>query len=380
MLLTGHIGVGKSTELLYLAQEMNAERFVIKCSIAQTFGVHNLDTFSLLLIILEASIRAWLERIGELPPDLIEELVNHLKKWQPKQHVSELSLADTLSELVNQSPDERPKSSHLLALYSQTLHRFALRCVPTQQIATLELSAITVSCEMVLKALEKQAGQSILLIIDDLDKIRDEQTQIDLFLDRAMAWLHLPCSFVATLPLDVLFSQWGRELDYIWGDVQILEPLPVPLFQAEKSLEDLALQFYLNLLRSFEADKVITGLQCRKLAHLSSGLPRQFVRLCSTCVRYAFDASEKHVRDYQINLAQHDLIALWRSRLNEEDYDILASVIDLGANVPKALHLLRDNLLIRDGNADDNHQFRLASWTVKLVETYQQRKLQGKKN
>src|SRR6266849_6485908 len=44
-LLTGHIGVGKSTELLHLAREMDRERYVIRCSIAQSLGVHNIDTF-----------------------------------------------------------------------------------------------------------------------------------------------------------------------------------------------------------------------------------------------------------------------------------------------------------------------------------------------
>src|ERR1039457_2728537 len=48
-LLAGHIGVGKSTELLHLAKEMSDERHVIQCSIAQTLGVHNVDTFSLLI-------------------------------------------------------------------------------------------------------------------------------------------------------------------------------------------------------------------------------------------------------------------------------------------------------------------------------------------
>ena len=55
-LLTGHIGVGKSTELLHLANELSPQRFVIRCSIAASLGVHNANTFTLLVVVLEAAI------------------------------------------------------------------------------------------------------------------------------------------------------------------------------------------------------------------------------------------------------------------------------------------------------------------------------------
>ena len=40
-----------------------------------------------------------------------------------------------------------------------------------------------------------------------------EEARDDVFLNRAMAWLRLPCGIVSTLPLDALFSSRGRELD-----------------------------------------------------------------------------------------------------------------------------------------------------------------------
>ena len=83
-LLTGHIGVGKSTELAFLAKEMQSARFVIQCSVASTLGVHNVDTFTLLIVVLEAAIRSWIDRLGPMPPGLVEELVNHVRKLLPE--------------------------------------------------------------------------------------------------------------------------------------------------------------------------------------------------------------------------------------------------------------------------------------------------------
>ncbi len=49
-LLTGHIGVGKLTELWQLCRGLESERFVVWCSLAQSLGVHNTKTFSLLIV------------------------------------------------------------------------------------------------------------------------------------------------------------------------------------------------------------------------------------------------------------------------------------------------------------------------------------------
>lgn len=392
-LLTGHVGVGKSTELLHLANKMDAERFVIPCSIAQTLGVHNVDTFSLLVVILEASIRSWIERLGEMPSGLIEELIDHIRnllptekrppkkaktvpstlaRTMPKQHFGR-GLQELLQD-IEATGKRKSESEQLVQLYSEILQRLALRYVPEDELANLDVSSVAQSCEIVLKELAHKAEKPVLLIIDDLDKVRDERIQVEVFLDRAMAWMRLPCAVVATSPLDAIFSAKGAELDHVWGEVQILDPLPVP-DSTGTSANDPALSPYLTILRSVQAHEVFSALQCRRLAHAASGLPRSFVYACSACVRYALEAGDSHVRDYHVDLVQRDLTDRWRGRLNDSDYDALIGVLDSGgSNVPKAIELLRDGLLIRDGSAPDVEQFRLATWVVPLVEAYRKRR------
>ena len=393
VLLAGHIGVGKSTELHNLYQEMKDDRFVIWCSIAQTLGAHNADTFSLLVAILEASIRAWIEQLGDLPPGLVEELVDHIRDlFPPKKRplksapVGVFFIDPGLGKSIERLwkiLGER-ESGHrvvitgkeLSTLYSEMLQRLALRHVAEDQLAVFDISSFALSCEVLLKELANSAGKPVLLVIDDLDKIRNAEAQEDVFLDRAMAWMRLPCAVAATLPLEALFSPRGRELDHVWGDVHILDPLPIPELPGH-GLEDRELQFYLAVLRSVNAQDVFTGLQCRKLAHLASGLPRAFVNAAAACVRYAIDAGEEHVRDHHLDLVQQDLVARTRGRLNDSDYEALVAVLDTkGSNVPKAIQLLRDDVLIRDGNAPPDNQFRLASWVEPLVREYRSRTAQ----
>jgi hypothetical protein len=390
VLLTGHIGVGKSTELLHLAHEMGTSRFVIQCSIASTLGVHNLGTFSLLVVILDACIRSWIERLGEMPPGLIEELVDHIRNLLPNEKrpakktkglppiFLDAAAAAAFAKVVDQlltSPRTKhaSDSEQLAALYSDILQRLALRYIPNDQLAALDVTSVARSCEIVLKEIAHKAEKAVLLVIDDLDKLRDEEVQAEVFVERAMAWMRLPCGVVATLPLDAMFSAKGRELDEVWGTVQILDPLPVPALDGP-SAGDPDLQDYLTMVRAVDGQRVISALQCRRLAHLASGLPRSFVYSCGACVRYCLEAGDSHVRDYHVDLVQRDLTDRWRGRLIDADYVAMIKVLDSGgSNVPEAIKLLRDGLLIRDGNASPDSQFRLATWIVPLVEAYRKR-------
>ena len=391
LLLSGHIGVGKSTELLNLANDMQPERWVVQCSVAETLGVHNVNTFSLLVVLLEAAIRSWIENLGEMPPGLVEELVGHIRdlvpaekrpkqkaKPRPPETLGDLVSAQTYLNFWNQPlPPKALNGKELLKLYGEVLQRIALRSVPVEQVLALDPSPIAASCEVVLKELAGSTGKPVLVLIDDLDKVRNEEIRDDVFLNRAMAWLRLPCGIVSTLPLDAVFSSIGRELDQVWGDVQVLDPLPVPTPHGQ-TLDDPALQPYLTMLRSIDAQEVFSALQCRRLANASSGLPRVFVSICATCVRYALDTQGRHVRDHHIDLVLSDLMDRWRGRLNDSDYQALLDVVDTeGSNVPKALHLIRDGILVRDGTAPPAKQFRLATWAEPFVEAYR-RRLRGK--
>ena len=378
----GHIGVGKSTEILHLANEMQSERFVVKCSIAQTLGVHNIDVFSLLIVVLEASIRSWIENLGEIPPELVEDLAGHVRNLIPEtkklvrrqKAVSGLEALFEMQSLFGEAPITLKTGKQLTKLYSEVLQRLALRYVSDELRSALDPSSIAMSCEVLLKELENAAGKPVLLVIDDLDKLRDERAQTDIFLDRAMAWIRLPCGVVATLPFDVWFSARGRELDQVWGEIQVLDPWPVPDL-SEGGLHDELLKPYLALLRGMGAHGVFSALQCRNLAHAASGIPRSFIQAGSSCVRYALEAGEEHVKEYHVNLVLQDLTDRWRGRLIDSDYEALIGVLDSGgSNVPKAIQMLRDGILIRGENAKGEMRFRIANWAEPLLEAYRKRK------
>jgi hypothetical protein len=389
VLLAGHIGVGKSTELLELGRQMEQDRLVIRFSVAEYLGVHNVNTFALLLALLEVVVRhPWAQMTRRIPPEIVEQLKvhwNQLSRRLVQSGTRDRGLAGRLmpsavlfrvGALVRR--DEKGSrvihsAEDVVRVYAETLQQIALRAVKFEEVIALDPSPFVASCELVLKELEGAAGKPVLVIIDDLDKVRNDEARDDVFLTRAMAWQQLPCGIVATVPLDAVFSDIGPELDQVWLDVQVLEPLPVRRAGLLPSREP-TLQPYLQILRSVGAEEVFSGMQCQRLAYASGGLPRVFVSMCAACARYALDSGEDHVCDYHVDLVFRDIADKWRGRLNDSDYEALAAVLDSGgSNVPAAIPLLRDGILIRDGAAAPDRQFRLAPWAEPLVEAYRER-------
>jgi hypothetical protein len=90
---------------------------------------------------------------------------------------------------------------------------------------------------------------------------------------------------------------------------------------------------------------------------------------------YASSVSADHVLDRHILLVEQDMAAKWSGRLNDSDYDSLVEVLDSGgANLPKALPLLRDGLLIRERGEGSEVRFRAPSWIMPYVEQHRKRR------
>ena len=362
VLLTGHIGVGKSTELLRLANELAFERFVVRCSVADSLGVQNVDTFTLLVVILEAAIRSWLADLGPMPSGLVEELV---QKIRDRQDVSE---ALTRTELAAryylgylESGDE------LAAVCAEWIRSLAVQYVANADLSSTKLNYVARACETILKEMEHRAARPVLVVIDDVDKVTDPALQQSLFIDRAMAWLRLPCAVIATLPFDAYFRERSAEIDELWGQVLVLDPLPVPD-------TDLDQEPYWLMLREAGAHELFSAGQALFIAQASGGLPRTFVHFCSTCALYALQAKETQVLNSHISLVLQDMANKWRGRLTDADYEAMLKVLESeGANVRDAVQCLRDGILIRDGSQPPEKQYRIPFWAQPLLDAYRKR-------
>ncbi len=367
-LLAGHIGVGKSTELLHLAKKMSGQRFVLHCPVSQALGmVHTLDVFSLLMIILQTAIKAWLERLGEFPSGLRERLAAHIGDYLLKQG-DEYDL------------NSKTTDTEISDLYAGSLKNISLLPISVRQKLAVDSNDTAKTCSTVLKQLADAAKMPVLLIIDDLDKVRDEPSQMDMFLDRVRTWASLPCGIVATIPLEAMYSPRGRELDDFWGEASMLNFLPVPVSDGDA---DEPTDFYYKVLQSADAAHLFDKRQYLKLALISGGSPRSFVNSCVDCVKNAIETNSSTIKDSHIRTYALQNMYKWQEWLNEKDYEALIIVMDSeGSNLgkPEALRLFGDGILLENYDASSDEQpVRLAEWAVPLLETYRKRSSFSKK-
>jgi hypothetical protein len=385
-LLTGHIGVGKSTELVHLTNELASERFTIRCSVAESVGAQNADTFTLLFVVLEAAISAWISQLGPMPPGLVEQLVDRVEKLVPEEWAlgpqdrarAKISqyysvFREVMREAYGKLTARIRTGEELETFYSDCIRRLAIRYVAGADLASIDVSAAAERCEVILKEIAERSAKPVLLVIDDLDKVMDPALQQSLFIDRATAWRRLPCAVVATLPFDAYFGERIAEIEQSWTEVLVLDPLPIPKSDRQSLSKEPALQPYRAMLHEAGAGRLFTARQEHRLAYASGGLPRTFISFCNTCALYALEANEGRVLDSHIELVLQDMANKWRGRLTDADYEGIRRVLQSeGANVRNAIQPLRDGVLVRDGS-----QCRIAPWAEPLLKAYEKRTRAG---
>ncbi len=360
-LVAGHIGVGKSTELMHLAESLKADYFVIFRSVSSVLGAHNTSVPTLLVFLMEEAVKRWNRELGEMP----RELVRNIGEIFGDRSDAETGMPHLLSLIGLQTPSESQKekdypnfetADQMEKFLTKMLQKISLRYFRFEENRSIDISDLALAFENLLDRMVEYANKPLLIIIDDLDKLGDEEASLDLFVQRAMAWIRLPCAIVATMPLDMYFHDRSREIDHIWGEVSILDPLDTPAEAAE--LTDPALSFYLTLIKEIGGERYFSAKQISRLARISGGIVRDFVHLCALSVNYVLDTGESHVLDWHIQAVERVLSEKFQSRLDDNDYAIIEKIVRQQGNAKAGAQLIRNGALLckRDENRERIYQ------------------------
>jgi len=308
-LFTGHIGCGKSTEILQLKQQLEAEGFhVVYFESSQDMEMGDVDLSDILLAIARRVVesletikvkteakgfRAMLNgavKILQTEIELSGEVgIEGMGKVEANTS-GEFSLSlgiGKLSAKTKDSPDVRsklrgymePKTNGLLDLINQE--------ILTPAIADLK----------------KLGKEGLVVIVDNLDRVDDSpkpwgrpQTEY-LFVDRAEQLRKLQCHLVYTMPLALRFSRdYGTLTARFMTDPIVLPMVPVVRRDGTTHQEGMALLRQMILSRvmpdSSESDRLksvtevfdsITTLD--RLCFASGGHVRNIMRLLNDALR-----------------------------------------------------------------------------------------------
>jgi len=308
-LFTGHIGCGKSTEILQLKQKLEAENFhVVYFESSQDMEMGDVDLSDILLAIarrvvdsLESAkvkteakgFRAMLNGAVKILQTEIELSAEADVPGVGKVEAStsgEFSLSlgiGKLSAKTKDSPDMRsklrgymePKTNGLLDLINQEI------LLPG------------------IADLKKQGKEGLVVIVDNLDRVDDSpkpwgrpQTEY-LFVDRAEQLRKLQCHLVYTMPLALRFSRdYGTLTARFMSDPIVLPMVPVVRRNGQPHAEGLALlrQMILSRVMPDHSDdqrlaaieQVFDSVQTLdRLCFASGGHVRNIMRLLNDALR-----------------------------------------------------------------------------------------------
>jgi hypothetical protein len=248
-LFTGHIGCGKSTELLRLKDQLQGQGFhVVYFESSQDLDLADVDISDILLAIAR-QVSTSLESINiKLKPGYFANLFTEVKDFL--QTPIDLTLGAELSlgigKLTAQTKDS-PKLRGQLRQYLEPR---------TNGI----LEAINELLERATQELKRRGKNGLVVIVDNLDRVDSSPKPMGrmqpeyLFIDRGEQLRRLKCHVVYTIPLALIFSNESEVLTSRLGggiDPKVLPMVPVQLKDGSDCLEGMALLRQMVLARAF---------------------------------------------------------------------------------------------------------------------------------
>ena len=309
-LFTGHIGCGKSTELLRLKAELEQQGFhVVYFRSTGELEVVDVDITDILLVIAR-NVSESLEAVGiKLKPSYFASLLAEIGAFlqTPIDLEAEFSIGVAkVTAKTKESPEARSKLREFLERRTNNIldsinHELLL---PANQI------------------LQRQGIAGLVVIVDDLDRVQDTtkpwgRPQPEyLFIDRGEQLRGLKCHLVYTIPLGLIFSNEFGILQDRLGNINVLPMVPVQLRNGSEYKAGMARLRQMVLVRAFpdladNEDELLNRVPevfdsfetLNRLCRVSGGHVRNLMRLLHTCIPkkrppITRDTLEKVVREF----------------------------------------------------------------------------------
>ncbi|NES99026.1 MAG: AAA family ATPase [Sphaerospermopsis sp. SIO1G1] len=249
-LFTGHLGCGKSTELLRLKAELEAQKFhVVYFESTRVLEMADIDVTDILLAI-AGQVSESLENMGiSLKPGYFGKLFTEIVDFL--QTPIDLGVEAELSVGIAKITAKTKESPQL---------RRRLRDYLEPRTENILLSINEELLESANTKLKAKGKQGLVVIVDNLDRVSFRPIPSGrslpeyLFIERGEQLRKLNCHIVYTIPLSLTFSNDSAQLQHrLGGGVapKVLPMIPVSLRTGEVYTEGLELMRQMVLARAF---------------------------------------------------------------------------------------------------------------------------------
>ena len=332
-LFTGHIGCGKSTELLRLKTELEQQKFhVVYFESSQDLDMADVDITDILLSIAR-QVSESLEAVKiRLHPgyftNLFTEVVDFLQT--PIEIEAEAELSVGIGKITAKTK-ESPKLRRRLREYLEPRTAGILESLNKELLerATAEL--------------KRRGKAGLVVLVDNLDRVDirplpSGRTQPEyLFIDRGEQLRKLNCHVVYTIPLALIFSNDCETLKNRLGGgltTKVLPMVPVRHRTGEEFEEGMALLRQMVVVRAFPHEtwekqlKLTTEVfdtseTLNRLCRVSGGHVRNLLGLLFDCLRQEDTPISRECLERVIRERRDTLT----SSIDDEEWELLFQVV-----------------------------------------------------
>ena len=315
VLLIGQTGVGKTTELVRLAEDLRQEYEVIHPPLDTVLdlgdlGWHEIFVFSVLWFS-EVQGRA---RKGLKPDEQLRlalrprrtELVDEKETGSSLTRFS--SLGPTTERTVRKEvssggPPEPTAIQRFRNDYQGVRHTIGLGPAQFWDLA----SAVVHSIE--------EQGKPVVFLWDGLEKMPHDAAR-KLFYEEGRHLRALPCRAVATGPLSLSFDSFFQEIEEHFLFTERLRALGDHVGGEH-------FPFFLELAKRRGAAKIFRADQLSSLIEWGGGLPRQFVQLMANAAKQALTDGLERVENESLQRALRRTTERWQYQLQPQDHAAL---------------------------------------------------------
>ena len=332
-LFTGHIGCGKSTELLKLKAELEQEGFhVVYFESSQDLDMADVDVTDILLSI-AGQVSESLEQIKiKLKPGYFANLFTEIADFlqTPIEFEAEAELSVGIGKITAKTK-ESPKLRRHLREYLEPRTAGILESINKEILGRAATE------------LKRQGKAGLVVIVDNLDRLDmrtlpSGRTQPEyLFVDRGEQLRKLNCHVVYTIPLSLIFSNDCETLkNRLGGGIPptILPMVPVRRRNGEECEEGMLLLRRMVMVRAFPNQpkekqlELITEVfdtpqTLDRLCRVSGGHVRNLLGLLFGCLRQENPPISQECLESVIRESRDYLT----SSIDEQEWNLLLQVV-----------------------------------------------------
>ncbi|MEH2147660.1 P-loop NTPase fold protein [Nostoc sp.] len=292
-LFTGHIGCGKSTELLRLKAELEQQGFhVVYFESSQSLDMADIDVTDILLAIAR-EVSQSLEAIKiNLKPGFFKNLFTEISELlqTPIDIGVEAELSVGIGKITAKTKDS-PKLRSQLRQYLEPRTNGILESINKELLKPAR------------DKLKQQSKKGLVVIVDNLDQVHNvfrpsgSYQPEYLFVERGEQLNQLSCHVVYTIPLVLIFSNsLGRLTNRFGIDPKVLPMVPVKSQDDSQFLQGIMLLQQMVMVRAFpgvsweQSQHLITELfdspdTLERLCLVSGGHLRNLLMLLFRCIQ-----------------------------------------------------------------------------------------------